>query len=155
MKRKIEQGFTILELIVVFAIIAILSTVGIAAFVSYGRTQALQTSASEVSVLLNLAKSRSLSQIKPSVCSSQILNGYQVVITLPDKYQMDVVCSGFPYKIQGKTLLTNITFDSLKTTSLSFFFPVLVSGVQGAGTVVLTGYGQEKSITVDPIGVIK
>ena len=150
-----ERGFTILELIVVFAIIAILSTVGIAAFVSYGRTQALQTSVSEVSVLLNLAKSRSLSQIKPSVCASQILNGYQVVISLPDKYQMDVVCSGFPYKIQGKTLPTNITFGN-QTYPLSYFFPIIVSGVQpGTGTIVLTGYGQQKTITVTSIGGIQ
>lgn len=148
-----ELGFTILELIVVFAIIAILSTVGIAAFVSYGRTQTLQTSVSEVSVLLNLAKSRSLSQIKPSVCSSQILNGYQVVISLPDKYEMDVVCSGFAYKIQGKTLPTNITFNSQGT----YFFPILVSGVriQGPATIVLTGYGQQKSITLTSIGGIQ
>ncbi len=79
-----SAGFTFIELIVVFSVIAILSSVGIASFVSYSRTQQLNSSSSELVTLINLAKSRSASQIKPNnigICSNNAtLEGYEVRI---------------------------------------------------------------------------
>lgn len=151
-----NSGFTIIELIVVISVIAILAVIGIAAFVNYGRVQALETAASQIVSYLNLAKSRSISQVKPQSCVNQTLNGYKVVLTFSSQnYELDVVCSGFSYKIEGKTLPRNITFDAVNTTSTSFFFPVIVSGVEGAGRIVIQGYEKSKTITVDSVGGIK
>lgn len=153
-----QRGFTLIELIVVFTVIAILSVIGVAAFVSYGRVQALETAASELKSTLFLAKSRAISQVN-DICISkaQILDGYEVDLsTLANSYQLKVRCSGFFYPVYPTTYLPkNISFDSLKTTSISIFFPVISSGVKGAGTIYLTGYGNTKTITVDSIGGIQ
>ena len=153
MKRNL--GFTVIELIVVFAIIAVLSTIGIAAFVNYGRFQAVQSVASDLNSSLNLTKSRAISQTKPPQCYTQILNGYRFNVILgSNTYNIEAVCSGISYVVLSKALPANVSFSS-QTTSTSFFFPVIASGVQGAGTIVITGYGQTKNIVVDSIGGIK
>lgn len=148
-------GFTVIELIVVFAIVAILSTIGIASFVNYGRIQTVQSAVSDLNSSLNLAKSRAISQSKPPECANHILTGYRVNIILSNNtYNVEAVCSGITRVIQSNSLPVNVSFSS-QTTSTSFLFPVIVSGVQGAGTIVITGYGQTKTITVDSIGGIK
>lgn len=159
-----QRGFTLIELIVVFMVIAILSVIGVAAFVSYGRIQTLESASSALTSALLLAKSRALSQVKPSECTDKILSGYQVYLNIPsNSYELDAVCSRFTYRIPPptRTLPKNISFDPIKTTSTLFFFPVISSGVvisngaQNTGTIVLTGYGNTKTITVDSIGGIK
>ncbi|HZQ29663.1 MAG TPA: prepilin-type N-terminal cleavage/methylation domain-containing protein [Patescibacteria group bacterium] len=149
-------GFTLLEIIIVFAVIAILSAIGIVSFVSYSRVQSLQTSASTLSSTLSLARSRAISQAKPTQCGTQILNGYKVLLnTASNSYELDAICSNFSYVIQTQKLPANISFDVLKTTSTSFYFPVIVNGVIGAGTIYLNGYGNTKAIVVDSTGDIR
>ena len=75
--KHVEKGFTLIELMVVFSILAVLSTIGVAAFVSFSRTQTLNAAASDIKSMLNLAKSRAYSQVKPSVtpCNTSQLDG--------------------------------------------------------------------------------
>lgn len=151
-----SYGFTIIEIIVVFAVVAVLSTIGVASFVTYNRIQALQTAASDFSSTLNLARSRSLSQAKPPECASQVLNGYRVNISLSsNSYTLEAICAGFSYRIHTKSLPQNVTFQSSQTTSTSFFFPVIVSGVTGDGVVTFSSFGQSKTVTVDRTGGIR
>ncbi len=151
-----SRGFTLLEIIIVFAVIATLSAIGIASFVSYSRIQSLETAKSTLSSTLSLARSRAISQAKPTNCGSQILNGYKVVLnTAANTYELDAICSGFSYVIQTQKLPVNITFDVIRTTSTSFYFPVIVNGTIGAGTIYLNGYGNSKTIVVDSTGDIK
>ncbi len=162
-----QRGFTLIEIIVVFTIIAILSVIGVAAFVSYSRVQTLETSASNLKSTLFLAKSRALSQVKPpeiTQCNNQILNGYKVVLcptsssntlcSSPNSYVLGIICSNFSYRVQSTNLPQNITIDS-RTVPMSFYFPVISSGVGSAGSIYLTGYGNTRIITIDSIGGIQ
>jgi len=166
-----ESGFTIIELIVVFSIIAILSVIGVAAFVNYSRIQILEAAASDLSSTLLVAKSRAISQVKPSSqipqCdNSAILNGYRVILcptsssdvlcTANNSYVLAVRCSNVDYRIKSSVLPKNVVF-SPSPTSLSFYFPVISSGVKGAGTITLTLTTDNniRTITVDPIGGIQ
>lgn len=157
---KSGLGFTLIELIVVFAIIAIISTIAIASFVNYNKTQNLQVGVSELISTLTLARSKALSQTKPDICTNQILNGYQVVLSIStNSYELDVVCSNIATKIQSSNLPTNVTFDSA-TTSSSFYFPVIVNGVKfdplaTTATIYIKGYGNTKIITVGSLGAIR
>ncbi len=150
-------GFTLIELIVVFSVIAILSTIGIASFVNYSRSQSIQTSASNLTLILDLAKSRASSQVKPSQCLGS-LNGYQVDILSVTTYSLSVLCPEV-HLIQTATLPDNgnIKFNLAlgQTTTTSIFFPVITSGVRGAGNIVLTGYNQSRWVCIDPSGIIK
>lgn len=150
-----NHGFTLIELIVVFSAISILSTIGIASFVNYSRSQALQTSATDLVNTLNLAKSRALSQVKPSQCTSQdALSGYQVNVLNNSTYNISVICGG-THTVATITLPTNITFDLAQTTANSVFFPIISSGVQGTGAIDMTAYGQSRCIVVNPGGTIQ
>src|SRR3989344_3552757 len=72
-----KQGFTLIEVVIAFSIMAIISLVGIAAFLSYNRAQVLNTAASDVVGILNLAKARSSSQVKLASCEGS-LDSYKV-----------------------------------------------------------------------------
>ena len=155
-------GFTLIELIVVFSVIAIISTIGVAAFVGYSRTQTLNQAAIDLSTTLSTAKSRASSQIKPPAqCTSLMtLNGYSVTINIPAKtYSLNVVCSGTTFVLTTTTLPTGISFNLASgtppTTTTNVFFAILTSAVSGTGNIVLSGYSQTKTITVDSLGVIQ
>ncbi len=153
----LSLGFTLLELIIVFTVIAILSTTGIASFVNYSRAQSLQSAAVKLASTLNLAKSSASSQVKPSQCSGS-LNGYQIDILSTTTYSLSVFCPEV-HLIQTTTLPDNgnikFNLDLGQTTTISVFFPIITSGVYGAGNIVLTGHSQAKTIKIDNEGNIK
>lgn len=145
-----QAGFTLIEIMIVFSIIGILSVISIAGFTVFNETQSLQTSASDVASLLNLAKSRALSQVVASCPDT--LKGYEVKFSLPSTYELWVRCDVSSISIESKKLPKNIEFTS-GTTSL-FFFPVITGGGT-VGQIILEGYGRSKTIDVDEMGNIK
>ncbi len=155
------RGFTLIELLVVFSIIAIISTVTLASFSDFNKTSAAKQTGAQLASFFNDAKSRSLSQVKPSSCSGS-LGGYVVDIcitagtgcTNADSYKMSVICSGVKTELLVKKLPSNMHFSSSGTTSTSYRFNLLTGGVTGAGTVVITGNGSTQTITVNQIGSI-
>lgn len=164
-----QSGFTLIEIIVVFAIIAILSVIGVASFVNYSRVQTVEAAAGELSSFLVVAKSRAISQVKPTAQIPQcdntaILNGYRVAVCPTSTsdilcsgagtYVLGVRCSNVDYKLQTGTLPKNVTYIP-SPTSTSFFYPVISSGVVGSGTISIGGYGFTKTITVNNIGGIE
>lgn len=166
-KSRLQSGFTFIELLVVVGTIGLLSTLGIASFVSYSRTQAINSAAFDVVTTFNLAKSRSRTQVKPLTgnCSNLVLEGYLVRIVNNVTYQMEVTCEGSSYVVSdGTKQLPNaqtgqpITF-SAASIGKTFLFKVLSGSVQLAGgaandTVVMNGYGITKTITVYANGKI-
>ena len=147
-----QKGFTLIELMVVLSITAVLGTLGIAGFMTYNQTQVLQTSASEVVTMLNLAKSRAQSQIKPfALCPSGTLDGYSVKIVQDRSYALWLKCSGLDVKIneQDKNLPSGLRF----TSSIIFFFPVQTGGVQALGEFAISSSdGKKKTIKVNSLG---
>lgn len=146
-------------MIVVFAIITVLATVAIVSFVNYNKAQVLQIAVGELQATFNLARSRAISQTKPTQCESQTLNGYRVLLNVSQNtYDLYAVCSDtFDYKIGSTLKLPKNVIFSPEPTSTSFFFPVIVSGArfQGSGIIYLTAYGITKTITVDPTGNLR
>lgn len=160
-----SKGFTLLELIIVISLLAILLAGGVASFISYNRAQSLNTAALDVMTMLNKAKSRAQSQVKPSDCANQSLAGYKVTISVLSSrgaypYVLYAVCVQSnvltDFFIESKTLPENINFNG--TTKTSFLFQVISGGISGGaageGTVVVNGYGQTKNIRVDRLGNI-
>lgn len=151
-----------IEMIVVFGIIAVLSTIAIAAFVNYNKTQVLQVAASNISAVLGLAKSSAISQVKPDQCNNppQVLSGYEVDIDISGgSYTLVADCGGTNqnnsnhYTLQTYNLPKNITFGSSSQSTI--FFPVIVNGVVGSGTIYLNdAYGNQRTVVVDSIGGI-
>ncbi|MEK7518261.1 MAG: prepilin-type N-terminal cleavage/methylation domain-containing protein [Patescibacteria group bacterium] len=158
---KSQKGFTLVELIVVISVMGVLSFLGVAGLYEYSKVQTLQNAAKDVVSVLNLAKSRALSQVRPSVsicAASGVLNGYLVILASSgggpiNIYRLRINCGGIIRTILTRTLPKNIVF----TQNQSFFFPILTGGAT-AGTIVIQGYGgsiPNKTIIIDARGVIK
>lgn len=148
-----ERGFTLIEILFVLSVTAIISTIGVAGFVSYSRSQKLNAAVGDVVSMLTVAKSRALSQVKPSmgVCASSVLDGYRVRTTGSSTYSLDVLCVGGSQAIQSKILPSNIAFANNKT----FVFPILTGGGD-AGSIQITSSenNQSKIIILDSSGKI-
>jgi prepilin-type N-terminal cleavage/methylation domain-containing protein len=153
-----KNGFTLVELIIVTAVIGVLSAVGTAGFIDYSSTAKLNAAANDVVTLLNVAKSNALSQLKDHpACISSELNGYKVRIVNSTRYDLIVRCGNIDRllpAIAAKTLPADITFTS---PIASFLFPVLRTGatIAGSGTIVVSGFGKTRNVIVDSAGNIK
>jgi|GEM_PF-5087512 len=86
----IWKGFTLIELVIVFSVIAIISSGGILAFVNYSRSQILQQAVSDMSSVFTSARSKAQSQLAPSKCNSS-LTGYDI------KFEKNVDDPNNPY----------------------------------------------------------
>lgn len=143
------KGFTIIELIIVFTIISILSVGGFAAFVSYSQSQSLSGDRENIVTILNLAKANTTSQFKPtsSTKCQGTLEGYSVVFTTSGgnagTYQLYVRCSGNnpgstppreikmndnPYKLSNNTSF--LTTGATPMNVSSVFYPLLTGGIE-------------------------
>jgi len=167
MMLKSQKGFTLIELIVVFTVMAILSTVGTISFVSYSRVQTLTQTTNDLVQTLNTAKSLSGAQLKilnkngsTWQCQDfQTLNGYGVSINTANKYYalyIECVASGvktqYPNPVTSsdwRTALSNdVSFDS-STNITNVFFPILSGGIIADGdSIVLSSYGNLKTIRI-------
>jgi len=150
-----KYGFTLIELVVVFSIMAVLATVGVASFVSYSRQQTLQQAANDLVATLNSAKAKAVSQVKPVPCVTALkgLGAYRVQI-LANSYRLDAICSGTTYTITTTPLPGGVTFDS-STTISAVSFSVISGGITGSGIIVLREGVLTKTITVTQGGLIE
>lgn len=177
-----QKGFTLVELIVVFSIIAVISAMSFTAYVSFSRQQILLDTADNIKTMLYTARSQSISQAnKPNQCNSgsscqcptgQQFSGYQVVFCCPigggvkcpsncisndtaEHYELQISCSGNTYLVDKADFPSkNITVNGSSSTTRSVMFQPLSGLVTGAGNVVVNGYNQTKTISVSQTGVI-
>jgi|SRR3989344_3399593 len=158
-----KQGFTLIEVVIAFSIMAIISLVGIAAFINYNRSQVLNTAASDIVGILNLAKARSSSQVKLAECVGS-LDSYKVgfcklssedcLSAESDKdYAVYAVCGGNTISpaIVSRKLPENISLVAGGPTV--FFFRVLTGGVDfsggSPGNITISGFtGSQRIIKV-------
>lgn len=149
---KKNSGFTLIELIVVIALMSILTTISIVSFNSFNEAQVFKSSVHNVSAMLNTAKSKSLSQVKPDQCSSdKKLDGYQVVVS-GSSYKLNAVCDGMAITppVETKVLPAQLSFGSNKIVS----FEVSTGKVISPVAIAINGFGKNSNIIVDSAGNI-
>ncbi len=158
------NGFTLIELIVVFSVMAIIATISLASFDSYTNSQKLRTSVLDIKTLLQQARSESINQLKPASCTGT-LQGYEVRICAgntcnnsANDYELDALCSVVPngILISGSTFPSGVTLDANGTTQKSFRFIPITGGIVQGGTIMLDGANSAKqSIVLTTSGVIQ
>lgn len=168
-KFQILDGFTLIELLVVMSVMAILSAIGIAAFVEYSHIQAVNSAVLGVETMLQTARSDALSQItarngsnQPLCSNGYSLTGYEVQIcpsgsTNCGDYKLNVTCGGSDLNsfnpIESKNLPNNPHLYF--TDSGSFTFSVLTGGVNSGTITIANDYGiSNRTITVFSNGSI-
>ncbi len=161
LKSRLQRGFTLIELMVVLSITAVLGTLGIAGFVNFNQSQVLQSSASEVVTMLNLAKSRAQSQVKlGTLCSSSLnqLEGYRVDISISSgSYTLSSRCLSGVTELHDDLVTKTLPQDLSFNTNIYFFFPVQAGGAQASDPLnpkfdITNSGGRKKTITVNSLG---
>lgn len=150
-------GFTLIEILVVFTIITVLSGIGILSLVVYGRTQQISQTASNIKLLIGQAKFNSLSAVKTNTsdagaqvtCGTDSLDGYVIDVIGENAIDLSQVCNGTATRIKRVTLPQNMEFD-VTTTCTSVSFAPLSGSTSGAPCdIIITGYGLTKTVSVD------
>jgi prepilin-type N-terminal cleavage/methylation domain-containing protein len=153
-----QYGFTLIELVVAFSIMAILATVGIASFVSYSKAQSLQQAVNELSTTINTAKANAAAQTN-NKCSGQVLNGYEVVLSDSSSYALYAICNGSENLIKTTSFSQGVHFN-MGSYPIKITFSVLSGGVAitppSANTIVIKGLVMpDRLITIDQGGNIQ
>ncbi len=157
-----NKGFTLIELIVVFTIIGLLSSISIQSFIDYNRKQKLDATANTLTTVLTTARSRAQSQVKPSgsPCSTNALDGYRILFSCVGGgcqsspvayYQVYAVCQTQLQSIPNSKV--NIPSEvSVSVSTGTFTFRVItgsvVEAVDAGSTAVFTSYGRSKTVRV-------
>jgi prepilin-type N-terminal cleavage/methylation domain-containing protein len=153
LKTVKKNGFTLIEFLIVFAISSVMLSISVNSFNTYNNTQIHNTSVTGVVSMLNSARAKSISQVKPEVCGSNVLDGYEVRITIPGpNYVQNVVCGGSRHVMQQGKLNSRVSFSNTSATNI--FFDVATGIVTSPGAIGLTGPSKASTISVDKIGII-
>jgi Tfp pilus assembly protein FimT len=146
-----SAGFTMIELLVVFTLLGVLTITGVNTFFSYGRNQEYKTAVADISHTLNLLRSRAISQVKPPVCGTARLDGYEFwYADSGTSYRTRVRCGGIYYPLETRALPQNVTFTASTTT----FFKVSTGTIDAPRNIVLRGGGRTTTIRVEITGVV-
>lgn len=165
--NKQNLGFTLVELIVVLAVIAVLSSIGIASFVESSRNASLQTAQDKIVSMLEVAKSRSNSQTAPTTpgsCQGSI-RGYGVVFATSNTVCIAVICSDYPttldpncdnaletYNLPEGVIITNTPLPD------PIYMPILKGRFDISDAVEINiqveGTNKERLIIVNSSGVV-
>lgn len=149
-----RNGFTLIEFLVVFAVTSVIIGISVNSFNTYNNTQIHNTSVLGVASLLNSARAKSISQVKPERCGSNVLHGYEVRINIPGPdYEQNVICGSSRFRMQQSKLNPRVSFSS--SSAASIFFNVSTGIVTIPGAFVVTGPSKTSNISVDKIGIVK
>jgi type II secretory pathway pseudopilin PulG len=158
---SIHSGFTLIEILLVVSLSVTISLVSIIGFTQFNSLQQVNNAASEVTSLLQQAKSHTISQVKPqsvAACNTNSLGGYEVRLCgLPGStcagtgtYNLYVICGGSNL-VKTATLPSGVAFVNGSTTAFTFR---ILNGSVTPGTIQITGSGKTRTIQVSPIGSI-
>ena len=147
------KAFTLVELLIIFAISSTIAGIGLSSFSSYNRSQVFGSGLTDFSSYLNTAKSRAMSQVKPASCGSNPLDGYEVAVVVSgSQYTMSARCSGIVVEVGRKNLPSQVTF--LSGSASSILFNVSTGIVTNPSAIVISGFGRTSTITIDKVGKI-
>lgn len=152
---NMKNGYTLIELIVVLAIMGLVTSLGFAFYNSYTQNVQLNQEASRLMDALTLAQTKSLS---PEACGglTPVNQGYQVVTTNAS-YSLQLCCGVQSGSCNTSSTIQNYTLPPYITlTSATIQFQTLSAGVIGAGSVTLKNTNSSKCIdtTINASGAI-
>lgn len=158
-----KKGFSLIELLVVFSLMTIVSGVGFAAFSSYSTRQIVVQSAGNLKEVIDEARFSALSSVRPTVCAADdALSSYSVIFcnnalcsTNGASYELTVLCGGQAHVIKSQVLPDNVSFSNVSGSptcgTLTFNF---LSGIV-TGTpcdISIDGYGNQSIVSVNSTG---
>lgn len=151
-----RSGFSLIELMVVFSIITIVSGIGFVSFKSYSDRQIISSNAQDIKLAVETAKFNAVSAVKQSGCvSSDALRGYNFNLNPASKtYSISILCGINEYVVKAKKVSSQVAISSGSTCS-KIEFESLTGQISGANcTIILSGYNQTVTLMVDSLGSV-
>ncbi len=149
-----NSGFSLIELMVVFIIVAIISAIGLASYKSYSDKQILTSAAQDLKLTIDNTKFNALSSVKPTNCSvTDALTGYKFSLTqASNTYTVSVLCGGKEIVLQtAKTVSQVSVLPSSTCTQIQF--ASLNGQAAGASCVInLSAYSKTATLSIDQVG---
>jgi len=149
--RKSCSGFTVVELLIILSLMALLFTLGIAQYNRFNRSQSLVKARDELISNLRLTQSKALAAEKPNSCTEP-LSGHKLKFIDNRHYKIVAVCGE---EIDIKTDIALPSGVSKQAGSNEIFFKVLSQGIESDVNLILSGFGETKTVTVSTVGEIK
>lgn len=126
LSSKRASGFTLVELLVVMAIVAVLSGIGITTAMQYMRSVSVDNAAKDFANTLQIAKSRAFSNVGVSGCTGSLLSYRVDILANPSQYQLIADCSGVDKVYAAKKLPSGV---AMTRPHASITFPALKGNV--------------------------
>ena len=109
--QQAEAGFTLVEMLVVLAIMALVATIAAPGLVSNYRTKNVETLAGEITMRLRLSRTSAIATARPKqvvvdLGARVIRFGERDIVTLPDDVKMTVVTGQETVVAGRQTVLT-------------------------------------------------
>lgn len=168
---KTDQGFTLLELVIVMGIMGLLSTAAFSLSTQFSQNQAFTNSYQDLRAQLYDARSQAQSVVSQK-CSGQPFNGVAVIFCKshdklnrscapqcvsnpqPD-YEMDLFCNNQTTQIPLQTKNLSNSKITITPDFCSVQFQPFGGQVTGFGNISISGFGNSRIIQVATNGVIQ
>ncbi len=159
-KRKFQRGFTLLEIMVVFTLLSVVSGVGLFSFLEFNQSQELNQSARDISLFFEKARANTTSFVKPAVCEDRTLEGYSVrycgAETCTDEdsvYEMNVICGNEEFLSDKLELPAQIIHTNESTcTQVAFMLPQASARGSLPCTQILARGNMTEAVSIDGVG---
>lgn len=164
--RRRRGGFSLIELLVAFSLISVLSTIGYISFASYSKRQVVVQTAANVKQAVDLARFNAASFVKPPECvATDELSSYKlnfcfnvVPSCAPAFYEMTAICGSperevileskvFPEGVAASNVIPGVNNCS------TIIFNLVSGNSQGLPCeMYISGYGNQIKVSIDSIG---
>ncbi len=154
-----KKGYTLIELVIVIAIMAILFTIGYGNFQDYSRQQALISAVRTVQTDLRTTQESAIAGNKPAACNT-FLNGYRFRVISGSTYAIEASCTpNNNISVKQVTMPNGMTIGTPNPNPI--FFKSLAHGTNigtgGTASIVITQTltGRTRTITIGANGNVQ
>lgn len=148
--HKFEKGFSLLEILIVLAIVGILATAGSGFYANYGKNIEINSVAGTITSDLKLAQAKSMIGESNYIWGLHFVNAatdYYEIFHTPTDYSVGIVTS-------TNYLFSGVVFsDPSEGSSKNIIFNK-ISGGTSISSIAITSFGITKTISVSSIGTI-
>lgn len=143
-----RKAFTIVELLVVMALIALMAGSGAAISLSAGRKKAVEEAAENLASAMRQARDYVQAGKKDAGCAAS-LDGWQVKVDV-DGYTVQGKCGGTYFGSPKKNFQNGVTSNS----GTVFFYPLSLGATLTGAPFTLTSNNHTKTVTVTENGEV-
>ena len=149
---KFSRGFTLLEVVIVLAVVVLISTMGVDFYVNYGKSVEINSVAQTIAFDLKQVQSKSMIGEGGFKWGIHFVNGssdYYEIFSTPTDYS-----DGAKVVVSKNPLFSNVAFSSPGDSSSTDIIFNKISGGTSTTSVILTSQSITRTISVSSIGSI-